>query len=88
MDLTTRRGEIEGTGVPHDSVLSVNGLEQCRELVNGTETCDVTGVTGEMPSTRKTNSFSIRNLMGGEDSERSADGTANSSDGKNVLILK
>ncbi|XP_034824464.1 homeobox protein aristaless-like [Maniola hyperantus] len=65
MDLTTRRGE-DGTGEV------VNGTEQCREL-NGTGS-DVTGV---VEVSRKTSSFSIRNLVGAEDCDRPADGNAN-----------
>lgn len=81
MDLTTRRGEADETlPGPGNSMFTMNGSEQvCRELVNGTETGDVTAVA-EVTTSRKTNSFSIRNLVGGEDSERSADGTANTSD--------
>ncbi|XP_063839280.1 homeobox protein aristaless-like isoform X1 [Ostrinia nubilalis] len=76
MDLTTRRDILDGTAVPGETIL--NGEQVCRELVNGTEgPCDVTGAT-EAP--RKTSSFSIRNLVGGEDSERSADGSANAND--------
>lgn len=83
MDLTTRRGDMDGTlPGPGNAVFKMNGTEQvCRELVNGTETGDVTAVA-EVTTPRKTNSFSIRNLVGGEDSERSTDGTANTSDGK------
>lgn len=71
MDLTTRRCE-DGPGD-----LLVKGTEQCRD-VNGTGS-DVTGVI-EVP--RKTNSFSIRNLVGGEDCDRPADGNANTNEGK------
>ncbi|XP_047544717.1 homeobox protein aristaless-like isoform X1 [Vanessa atalanta] len=70
MDLTTRRCE-DGSG---DTL--VNGTEQCRDL-NGTQNSDVTGV---MEVSRKTNSFSIRNLVGGEDCDRPADGNANSNE--------
>lgn len=81
MDLTTRRGDmLDGTG----EVVSLNGNEQvCRELVNGTESgCDV-GVTAEVTPARKTSSFSIRNLVGTEDSsDRPADSATNPSDGK------
>lgn len=92
MDLTTRRGELlEGTG----EILSLNGTEQvCRDLVNGTEGgCDVSTVTAEVTTSRKTNSFSIRNLVGTEDSDRPSDGAPNSSDGEwhvfcNVILFK
>ncbi|KPI98571.1 hypothetical protein RR46_03723 [Papilio xuthus] len=68
MDLTTRRGE-DGIGE-----VGCNGTE-CREIVNGSQGCEVTGVTVETaPPQRKANSFSIRHLVGAEDSERSADG--------------
>lgn len=70
MDLTTRRGE-DGTGE------LVNGTDQCREL-NGTGS-DVTGVA-EVP--RKTNAFSIRNLVGAEQCDRPADGNSNPSEGE------
>lgn len=82
MDLTTRRGDmLEGGGT---EVLSLNGTEQvCRELVNGTEGgCDVSSVTAEVTTSRKTNSFSIRNLVGTEDSDRPADGNTNANDGE------
>lgn len=82
MDLTTRRGDLLEGGVA--DALSLNGNEQvCRELVNGTEGgCDVSGVTAEVTTSRKTSSFSIRNLVGTGDSDRSADGNTNASDGK------
>lgn len=83
MDLTTRRGESLERALP-ESVLPMNGTEQvCRELVNGTHNvCDVTGPTAEVTTPRKINSFSIRNLVGGDDSERSTDGTTSTGDGK------
>lgn len=74
MDLTTRRDDGAVAGE------CLNGEQVCRELVNGTEGCEVAGVTAEVP--RKTSSFTIRNLVGGEDSERSADGITNANDGK------
>ncbi|XP_013181468.1 PREDICTED: homeobox protein aristaless-like isoform X1 [Papilio xuthus] len=74
MDLTTRRGE-DGIGE-----VGCNGTE-CREIVNGSQGCEVTGVTVETaPPQRKTNSFSIRHLVGAEDSERSADGNVSNED--------
>ncbi|XP_059059249.1 homeobox protein aristaless-like [Achroia grisella] len=80
MDLTTRRGEADAT-VPPDSVHLNGAAQMCRELVNGTDSgYDVTGVTTEVTTSRKINSFSIRNLVGGDDSERSADGSANAND--------
>lgn len=74
MDLTTRRVELEGT-VP-EQVVPMNG--ECRELVNGAEgACDATVTTGEVAPAKKTTSFSIRNLMGGEDErEPTTDGSA------------
>lgn len=77
MDLTTRRGDLLEDG--GTDVISINGNEQvCRELVNGTDSgCDVSGVTAGVPTSRKTNSFSIRNLVGTGDSDRSADGNTN-----------
>lgn len=74
MDLTTRRVELEGT-VP-EQVVPMNG--ECRDLVNGAEgACDATGTTGEVAPVKKTSSFSIRNLMGGEDErEPTTDGIA------------
>ncbi|CAH2270054.1 jg17907 [Pararge aegeria aegeria] len=75
MDLTTRRGE-DGTGEV------VNGTEQCREL-NGTGS-DVTGV---VEVSRKTTSFSIRNLVGAEDCDRPADGNGNPSEAWGVQTL-
>ncbi|XP_013200679.1 homeobox protein aristaless isoform X1 [Amyelois transitella] len=78
MDLTTRRGD----GVGPDSV-HLNGKEQmCRELVNGAESGgEFTNVTAEVPTPRKANSFSIRNLVGAEDSDRpTSDGNVNVSD--------
>lgn len=82
MDLTTRRVDmLEGTG----DVLSLNGTEQvCRELVNGTDSgCDVNTVTPEVTTTtRKTSSFSIRNLVGTGDSDRPSNNTPTPSDGK------
>ncbi|CAK1603464.1 unnamed protein product [Parnassius mnemosyne] len=79
MDLTTRRGEEGGPG---EAVLPLNGTEPvCRELVNGTQGCEVTGVTAEVPAPpRKTSSFTIRNLVGAIDTEHKADGNANTSD--------
>ncbi|CAH0700824.1 unnamed protein product [Spodoptera exigua] len=83
MDLTTRRGDmLEGAG----DVLSLNGNgtdQVCRDLVNGTESgCDVNTVTAEVTS-RKTNSFSIRNLVGTGEPDRPSDGAPNPSDDLN-----
>ncbi|PZC83260.1 homeobox protein aristaless isoform X1 [Helicoverpa armigera] len=77
MDLTTRRGEmLDGAGE-----VTLNGTDQvCRELVNGTESCDVSTVTAEVTTSRKTSSFSIRNLVGTGDSDRPADTPNNSDD--------
>lgn len=69
MDLTTRRCEDGGE--------IVNGTDCVRDMrdVNG-QGSDVTGVT---EVSRKTSSFSIRNLVG---DDRPADGNANTSEGK------
>ncbi|CAH0726431.1 unnamed protein product, partial [Brenthis ino] len=69
MDLTTRRCEDGGE--------LVNGGECIRDIrdVNG-QSSDVTGV---IEVSRKTSSFSIRNLVGGGD-DRPADGNANPSE--------
>lgn len=64
MDLTTRRGDLEGS-VP-ELVHSMNGTEQ----LNGSESGDV---TGEVASSKKTSLFSIRNLVGG-DNDKTVDG--------------
>ncbi|CAG5056481.1 unnamed protein product [Parnassius apollo] len=79
MDLTTRRGE---EGSPGEAVLPLNGTEAvCRELVNGTQGCEVTGLTAEVPAPpRKSSSFSIRNLVGAEDTDHKADGNAHTND--------
>ncbi|CAG4973074.1 unnamed protein product [Colias eurytheme] len=67
----TTRRENDGVNVT---------VSECRE-VNGE-----VGMASEV-STRKTSSFSIRNLVGGED-DRPADGTANASEGKaNEVVL-
>ncbi|OWR45807.1 Paired family homeodomain transcription factor [Danaus plexippus plexippus] len=71
MDLTTRRCE--------DGEV-VNGKEQCRGF-NGTS--DVTGV---IEVSRKSSSFSIRSLVGGEDSDRPADGHVNTPEALPVLL--
>ncbi|CAG9567477.1 unnamed protein product [Danaus chrysippus] len=65
MDLTTRRCE--------DGEV-VNGKEQCRGF-NGAS--DVTGV---IEVSRKSSSFSIRSLVGGEDHDRPADGHVNTNE--------
>lgn len=83
MDLTTRRGE-DGVG----ETVVCNGTEVCRDIVNGSQGCEVTGMIGDTaPPQRKTNSFSIRNLVGAEDSDRSADGNANSNEGKFLNVF-
>ncbi|CAH2066095.1 unnamed protein product, partial [Iphiclides podalirius] len=76
MDLTMRRGE-EGQ---EDTAVPVDGTGQVC-LMNGSQACEVTAMAPDVtPPPRKTSSFSIRNLVGAEDTERSADGNANSSD--------
>lgn len=74
MDLTTRR---EGEGAI--GAVPFNGSEPAHEVVNGSDGCDVT--TPEVTSARKSSAFSIRNLMGGEDSNQAADGNSGN-DGK------
>lgn len=74
MDLTTHRGELEGA--------NVSSREQCRDVTD-----DVTRVTAEVPPVRKTSSFSIRNLVGTEDSDRPADGSVHVNDGKCIIKL-
>lgn len=77
MDLTTRRGELL------EGVQEMSHREQCREV-----TADVTRVTAEVPPVRKTSSFSIRNLVGTEDSDRPSDGNANINDGRCIIFIK
>ncbi|XP_004929200.2 homeobox protein aristaless isoform X1 [Bombyx mori] len=79
MDLTTRRGDMLDGAVPES--ISMNGSDQCRDIVNGPQSgSDVTGVTADVQVPRKINSFSIRNLVGGEDSNQTADGNVTVND--------
>lgn len=74
MDLTTRRGELL------EAAQEIPNREQCREVTD-----DVTRVTAEVPPVRKTSSFSIRNLVGTEDSDRPIDRNIN--DGKSECLI-
>lgn len=75
MDLTTRRGE---DGLVTDQVGSIlNGTDQmCRSGV-------LNGTGDDVTSGKNTNAFSIRNLVGAEDSDHVTDGTGSASEGKN-----
>lgn len=85
MDLTTRRGDMLDGAVPES--ISMNGSDQCRDIVNGPQSgSDVTGVTADVQVPRKINSFSIRNLVGGEDSNQTADGNVTVNDGRYSLF--
>lgn len=83
MDLTTRRGEDSGA---EDTPVDVDSTGQC--LVNGGQGCEVTAMAPDVtPPTRKTTSFSIRNLVGAEDTDRSADGNTNSNEGEFFFLI-
>lgn len=84
MDLTTRRGELlEGSAVQEHMIGNpvVNGADSVpgvyRPLENG---CEMTG--GELASSKKKSSFTIRNLVGGEDSDQTDDGKADGNEGE------